>query len=305
MKREKVPGLSLAIAHLADVFLGKKTPELLSVQGLFANTEHCLSLMSRKTSLHMEFKTQQVREAWVVGIKNAYAAAGRAVKESKPGDAPGTRITTIVSSKKVDAVKVSPVLLEGRAFVPLSGRQRLRQEEEDPPVAGQAGGLPGHPLLGGHGGCGHQAAAGQAARAGHPRQQDQRRVHRQADAAVPTWPQWRPSPWTAVCPSASKEVTLDLAAKFPRDRKEWLTAIHTVFLSSGKKVVENEPSVHKVVLDQPVWTPFGEGLAERYPRNDGLTAVQLKWAIAYVNLESIHRLVQVETPLRPGPSPAR
>ena len=295
-RKDKVPGLSLAINHITDVFLGKKTPELLSVEGIFANTDHCLSIMSRKTSLHMEFKTRQLRDAWLIGIKNAYAQAGRPVKESKPGDAPGTRITTIISAKKPDAVKVSPVLLEGRPFVRyqhVNGsvkkkRIHLWLVKEDGPL----GTLYWEDMV--------------------PAGQKQALV-KKPDACIPVnkisdvyigkqTPLFQQAELSSVpldcCLSiASKEITLDLAAKYPRDRKEWLTAIHTVFLSSGKKVVENEPSVHKVVLDQPVWTPFGEGLAERYPRNDGITTVQLAWAVGYLNNDSVHRLVQVETPL--------
>ena len=295
MRKEKVPGLSLAIAHLADVFLGKKTPEFLSLEGLFANTDHCLSLMSRKTSLHMEFKTQQVREAWLVGIKNAYATAGRPVKEMKPGDAPGTRVITIVSSKKVDAVKVSPVLLEGRAFVRywlVNGQVKKKRihiwlvKQE-----GTLGSLYWEEMVT----TGKQPLT--------PVAEQCIPISKISDVYIGKQTPLFQTPSMATVPMdcclsiASQGVTLDLAAKFPRDRKEWLTAIHTVFLSSGKKVVENEHSVTKIVLDQPVWTPLGEGLAERYPRNDGITAVQLKWATAYVNLQSIHRLVQVETPL--------
>ena len=296
-RKEKVPGCSLAINHITDVFLGKKTPELLSVEGIFANSDHCLSIMSRKTSLHMEFKTQQLRDAWLIGIKNAYAAAGRPVKESKPGEAPGTRITTIISSaKKPEAVKVSPVLIEGRPFVRyqhLNGAVKKKRIHLWLVKADSAlGTLYWEDMV----------PAGQ-----------KQPLAKKPDACIPVdkisdvyigkqtplfqQPELSSVPVDCCLSIASKEITLDLAAKYPRDRKEWLTAIHTVFLSSGRKVVENEPSVHKVVLDQPVWTPFGEGLAERYPRNDGITAVQLAWAIAYLNHESVHRLVQVETPL--------
>ena len=297
-RKEKVPGNSLAINHITDVFVGKKTPELLSVEGIFANSDHCLSVMSRKNSVHVEFKSTQVRDAWLQGVKNAYASGGRIVKESKEGEQAGTRVTTIVSSRR-ESQKVSGVLLQGRPFVRYQlADGKLKKKRIHlwlVPTAGPLGTLYWEDMLPAPQKQPMKAAAEQSIPVNkisdvYVGKQTELFAHSDL-AAVPT----------DCCLSiASKEVVLDLAAKYPKDKKEWLTAIHNVFVASGKRVVNEEPIVTNVVMDQPVWTPFGEGLAERYPRNDGITGVQLAWAIAYVNHDSLHRLVHVETPLGTG-----
>ena len=298
VKKEKVPGNSLAINHITDVFLGKKTPELLSVEGIFANSDHCLSIMSRKNSVHVAFKSVTVRDAWLQGVKNAYAAGGRIVKESKPGEQAGTRVTTIVSSRR-DSAKVSPLLLQGRAFVRyqlVDGRlKKKRIHLWLVPSAGQLGTLYWEDMV-----------AATQKQPMKPMAEQSIPVNKISDVYVGKQTELFANPELASVPTdcclsiASKEVVLDLAAKYPKDKREWLTAIHSVFVASGKRVVNEEPIVTNIVMDQPVWTPFGEGLAERYPRNDGITAVQLAWAIAYVNHDSLHRLVHVETPLGTG-----
>jgi hypothetical protein len=67
----------------------------------------------------------------------------------------------------------------------------------------------------------------------------------------------------------SRELRLDLASKYPRDRMDWLAAfrrLRTVRL---------------------VYTPYGQGLAPRWTRDDGITVVQLGWGVAYCNPQSI------------------
>ena len=298
MKKEKVPGNSLAVNHITDVFLGKKTPELLSVEGIFANTEHCLSIMSRKNSVHVEFKSTHLRDAWLQGVKNAYASGGRAVKESKPGDQAGTRITTIVSSRR-ESTKVSPLLLQGRPFVRYQlFDNRLKKKRIHlwlVPTAGPLGTLYWEDMVPST----QKQPMAVVAEQSIP-------VNKISDVYVGKQTQLFAHPELVSVPVdcclsiASKEVVLDLAAKYPKDKREWLTAIHNVFVASGKRVVNEEPIVTNIVMDQPVWTPYGEGLAERYPRNDNITAVQLAWAVAYVNHDSLHRLVHVDTPLGQG-----
>ena len=298
LKKEKVPGNSLAINHITDVFVGKKTPELLSVEGIFAHSDHCLSVMSRKNSVHVEFKSMTVRDAWLQGVKNAYASGGRIVRESKPGEHAGTRVTTIVSSRR-ESTKTSPLLLQGRPFVRyqlVDGRlKKKRIYLWLVPTAGPLGTLYWEDMVGSNQKQPLQPVAEQSIPVSkisdvYVGKQTELLQHAEL-ATVPT----------DCCLSiASQAVVLDLAAKYPKDKREWLTAIHSVFVSSGKRVVNEEPVVTNIVMDQPVWTPFGEGLSERYPRNDGITAVQLAWAVAYVNHQSLHRLVHVETPQGTG-----